>query len=88
MITRSTFLAAFLFPLLLLSGCASPPGAQREGWSFCLVSINIQLGGSRTDPIVSTRNELGPNATQTHTLPMAQDQAAGATGIPLPNVTK
>lgn len=76
-------LSAFLFPLLL-SGCATPPGRTGEGWSFCLISINVQLGGSRTDPTINTRNEIGPNGTQTHTLPVTNDQTAGATSLSLP----
>lgn len=69
---------------LACAGCVSAVPGSRAGWSFSLVNITVQLGGSRTDPAIDTLNNLEPNATQTHTLPVTADQTAGATSVSLP----
>ena len=71
--------------MLFCCGCCSTPGHPAGGWSVSLVNVTVQLGGSRTDPTIVTRNELGPDSVQTHTLPVRAEQTAGATsaGVPL-----
>jgi hypothetical protein len=68
---------------MLMSGCVSAPPGARAGWSVSLVSITVQMGGTRTDPTIETINTVGPNGQQTHTLPVTAEQTAGATSIPL-----
>ena len=69
---------------MLMSGCVSAPPGSHSGWSFSLVNITVQLGGSRTDPTIDTINTVGPNGRQTHTLPVDADQTAGATSLAVP----
>ena len=68
---------------VMLSGCCSGPEHPGAGWSVSLVNITVQLGGSRTDPTITTRNVVGPNAVQTHSVPVKETQSAGATSIPV-----
>lgn len=70
-----------LVACLLLSGCASP-STERGG--LHILCFHIQLGGSYTAPIVDTRNTLGPQARQDHTLPIeyAVEAATKATVTP------
>ena len=79
-------IALAILLIVMLAGCCSQPGhPDGGGWSVSLVNITVQLGGSRTDPTITTRNELGEGAVQTHTLPVRAEQTAGATsaGVPL-----
>jgi hypothetical protein len=79
-------IALAIVVLVMLSGCCSGDPAGRPGdggWSISLVNITVQLGGSRTDPTITTRNEVGPNAVQTHSVPVKETQSAGATSIPV-----
>jgi hypothetical protein len=69
--------------IVMLTGCCSN-GHPTDGWSISLVNVSIQLGGSRTDPTITTRNTLGTNAIQTHTLPVEASQTAGATSLSVP----
>jgi len=77
-------IALAILLVIMLNGCCSSPWHPTDGWSVSLININVQLGGSRTDPTITTRNTLGTNATQTHTLPVDADQTAGATSLSIP----
>lgn len=78
-------IALVILLVVMLAGCCSAPGHPAGGWSVSLVNVTVQLGGSRTDPTIVTRNEVGDGAVQTHTVPVRAEQVAGATsaGIPL-----
>jgi len=81
-------IALVMLLLVMLSGCCSgggegQPGRPSEGWSVSLINITVQLGGTRTDPTIQTKNEVGPNAIQTHILPVDSVQKAGATNVGL-----
>lgn len=79
----SRLFACFAVALLAACGCCSDPAGRCQGWSVSIISINVQLGGTRTDPSITTRNDLGQNSTQMHTLPVESNPTAGATSASL-----
>lgn len=78
------FLLLVPFVVVFSSGCCSPSSLVPHPSSLLSISINVQLGGTRTDPSISTRNDLGAMATQTHTLPVDAASTAGATSLSIP----
>ena len=53
---------------LLLSGCGSFPNLKIIRVS--LVTVQMQVGGTSTHPEIAVDNDLAPNSTQIHSLPM------------------
>lgn len=70
-----------LAALLFCAGCSTTP---KGGVNVLCFDVHIQLGGTATRPDVKVDNDLAPNSTQIHSLPMDGSGTSNPTSLSLP----